>query len=204
MRLGKQIVHVDGFLDASTIFVIMEAECSNQCEVYVPPVFGQFTDSFNTRWGDVYNTTITLFSRKYTKNIILAGLIFFIQPKIYVLCRIWLILIILCVSGNPLTQEVVVAGGVAAQCQARHDYIAFLCELHCKVVGFCAASSIGGPCPNDGHALFSLQEFEVAPHPQPFGTILSNIPQQGREQLGALGDFDDGIGHDGLWEDERI
>ena len=38
---------------------------------------------------------------------------------------------------------------------------------------------------------------EVTPQPQPFGTILSNIPQQGREQLGALGDFDDGIGHDG-------
>lgn len=61
-----------------------------------------------------------------------------------------------------------------------------------------------GPNLDDGHALFSLQKFEVTSQPQPFGTILSNIPQQGREQLGALGDFDDGMGHDGLWEDEKM
>ncbi len=100
-------------------------------------------------------------------------------------------------DGFPVDGEAaLVGGGVAAQCQARHDHIAFLCELHCEVVGFCAASSIGGPCPDDGHAFLSLQEFEVAPQPQPFGTILANGPQQGREQLGSLGDFDDGIGHD--------
>ncbi len=102
-------------------------------------------------------------------------------------------------DGFPVDGEAaLVGGGVAAQCQARHDHIAFLCELHCEVVGFCAASSIGGPCPDEGHALFSLQEFEVAPHPQPFGTILANGPQQGREQLGSFVDFDDGIGH-GVW-----
>ena len=53
-----------------------------------------------------------------------------------------------------------------------------------------------GPCPDDGHALFSFQKLEVAPQPQPFGTILANGLQQGREQLGSFGDFDDGIGHD--------
>ena len=101
-------------------------------------------------------------------------------------------------DGFPMDGEAaLVGGGVAAQCQARHDHIAFLCELHCEVVGFCAASGIGRPSSDDGHALFSLQEFEVAPQPQPFGTILANGPQRWREQLGALGDFDDGIGHDG-------
>ena len=84
-------------------------------------------------------------------------------------------------TSDSLTHEVVVAGG-----------------------GFVVVGELCGPCPDDGHALLSLQEFEVAPQPQPFGTILANGPQRGRKQLGSLGDFDDGIGQDVLWEDERI
>ena len=76
-------------------------------------------------------------------------------------------------NGDSLTQEVVVAGS-----------------------GIVVVGELCGPCHDNGHALFSLQEFEVAPQPQPFGTILSNIPQQGREQLGGFGDFDEGIGND--------
>ena len=102
-------------------------------------------------------------------------------------------------DGFPVDGEAaLVGGGVAAQCQARHYHVAFLCEIHCKVVGFCAASSIGGPRPDDGHALSSFQKLEVAPKPQPFGTILANGQQRRWEALGGFGDFDDGIGHD-VW-----
>ena len=85
-------------------------------------------------------------------------------------------------TGDSLTQEVVVAGS-----------------------GIVVVGELCGPCPDDGHALFSLQQFEVAPQPQPFGTILANGPQRRREQFGGLVDFDDGIGHGGVaCEGKRI